>query len=343
MQIAEALLRGEPNKVCDQIADGILDEYLRRDPNARLSIDVFCSHGALMIGGEVVSSADFDVSDLAKKIYAESGYFDDLEPFVNLDVKSPSPLKNDSVFCAAQVPFVGYATSSTPEMLPRLYSAAQSLVRRLDDLRQLDPEFSWLKPDGRVLVGGGGNQIKLVALNVQHSEEIEDTFLRTRLVERIVLPILHSVDGMNIFINQHGKQTEGGFQAVSAQNNRCLASDTYGGLVPCPNGALSGRDPLNPARLGAYAARFAAKNLVARGLGKTVMVRGVYLKGQELPVALTAQSGEGRDLTSELKKFSDFRISAVAERLDLKKPRYRHTAYYGHFGRDGFPWEKIER
>jgi len=342
MQFVECVTRGQPDKVADQIADGIVDEYLRRDKLARVSVDVLCSHGAMMIGGEVTSTADFDVGAIAKRVYRECGYLDEIEPFVNISTDVSEVIALDKLGSANDVTVAsGYATSVTPQFLPKPYVLAQAVVKRLDDLRGLDPEFAWLRPDGKVLIGADRGSIKYATLIVQHDDSVDESLVRTRLFERVLLPVLGSAESVTIAINRQGKYTQGGFQLGVGVTGRKIASDTYGGLLPWGGGALSGKDPSKIDRLGSYMARFAAKTLCAKGLGRSIMVDVVYARGEERPIYLKARTGEGKDLTNQLASF-DFRPSAILERLDLRRPIYRATACYGHFGREGFPWEKVE-
>lgn len=343
MQFVEAPTKGQPDKVCDAIADAILDEYLRRDPNSRVSIEVFGSHGMIAIGGEVTSNADFDVAAVAKQVYREVGYTDEIEPFVNIAADAPDILStvkrggaNDA--CVAS----GYATSATPQFLPRPLVLAHALAKRLDDLRSLDTEFSWLRPDGKVLVGMEGVRPKHITVTIQHDEQVEESLVRTRLFERAISPIIGMNEGVNVTINKSGRVTSGGFQSDTGVTGRKISSDTYGGLLPWGAGALSGKDPAKIDRLAGYMCRYAAKNLVALGAGKTVLVDAVYERGAERPVFLRARTGEGKDVTAKLTELFDFRPSAMLETLDLRKPIYKSTACYGHFGREGFPWERIK-
>lgn len=340
MRYTESVTKGQPDKVCDQIADAIVDEYIRHDPKARVSIDVMGSHGAIMVSGEVTTKADFDVESIVKRVYREIGYVDEHEPYVSIERDAPNVLLAEKRGGANDTTVVtGYATSSTPEMLPEPLLLAHAIAKRLDDLRSMDREFSWLLPDGKVLVGCEGTEPRFVGLTVQHDESIDESFVRTRLAEQVIAPIVGNLDKVTVTVNQGGACTAGGFSAFIGLTGRKIACDTYGGLLPWGGGALSGKDPGKIDRCGAYMARYAAKWLVAKGAGKTVQVTLCYVRGMEHPVMVKARTGEGKDVTSALQGM-DFRPSAILERLNLRVPRYRETACYGHFGRD-FPWERI--
>ncbi|MEI7740894.1 MAG: methionine adenosyltransferase domain-containing protein [bacterium] len=343
MQFVEVVTKGQADKICDQIADAVLDEYLRREPNSRVSLEVFGSHGMMVIGGEVTSKADFDVATVAKQVYHEIGYLDEIEPFVNIALDSPDSIRTSerggaNDMCIAS----GYATNATPQFLPASLVLAQAIAKRLDDLRLTDSSFNWLRPDGKVMVGFDGQHPKFIKIMVQHDDSVDDSMVRTKLFERVVASMLRNLDGVKVDINYSGKITQGGFQVDTGVTGKKLAADTYGGVLPWGAGSLSGKDPSKIDRLSAYMCRFAAKNLVAMGAGRTVMIEAIYSRGEEKPVFLRARTGEGKDLTETVKEKFDFRPASILERLDLRRPIYKATACYGHFGRNEFPWEKLD-
>lgn len=342
LKTVEVPLKGHPDKICDQIVDAILDEYLRRDENSRVNIQALGSHGMLMIGGTVDSRADFDCSEIAKNIYRKIGYADDIETFVNVERPSED-LSKTIVAGGTQGTSViyGYATKETREMLPRAVVFAHALAKRIDDLRLTDPGFSWMCPDGKVQLTMDGSKPVSVTVLVQHAEKMDRSSIQTKLVESAILPILGEGDGMKMFVNTAGTFCTGGFACGAGASGRKTNSDTYGGLIPSSSGQMSGRDPLHPNRAGTYMARFAAKNLVKSGIAGNVLISAGYTIGQQGPVFVEARSGTGEDLSKIVKEKFDFRPEAIVERLDLKRPIYGETAVYGSFGHSSLPWEEL--
>jgi S-adenosylmethionine synthetase len=342
MKTAESVTEGHPDKVCDQISDALLDEYLRRDPSSRVAVETFGSHGMLVIGGEVTSSADFDVEGLAKQVYRDIGYDEDLKVFVNIEVQSPDISQGvDTGGAGDQGIMYGYATVETPEYMPAPVVFAHELTRRLADLRRHDAAFSWLGPDGKSQVTMDHGRTKAVVLSTQHSPDIEQEQIRQMLVDQLITPVFGDLTGIDVMINPTGRFVTGGFAADTGLTGRKLMVDTYGGMIPHGGGAFSGKDSTKVDRSAAYMARFAAKNLVAGGYAKKCLVSVAYAIGKAEPVMLTARSEDGRDLSLLLKKYFDFRPRAIIERLGLRRPMFRETAAYGHFGRAHFPWEQI--
>ncbi len=344
MKTSESVTEGHPDKVCDQIADMLLDEYLRRDQNSRVAVEVFGSHGMLVVGGEVTSSAELDVEGLAKKLYRDIGYDEQLETFVNIEQQSGDIAQGvDTGGAGDQGIMYGYATAETKEYMPPTVVFAHELAKRLADLRRHDPAFSWLGPDGKSQVTMDRGRVKAVVVSTQHSPDIEQEQIRQMLLESLILPVFGDIEGVDVHINPTGRFVVGGFTADTGLTGRKLMVDTYGGLIPHGGGAFSGKDATKVDRSAAYMSRFAAKNLVANGYAKKCLVSVAYAIGKAEPVMLTARSEDGRDLSLLLKKYFDFRPRAIIERLALRRPIFKETAAYGHFGRPQFPWEQISK
>ncbi len=342
LKAVEVPFSGHPDKICDQIVDGILDEYLKRDPKSRLNIQALGSHGMLMIGGVADSRADFDVATLAQNIYTKIGYVDGIEPFVNIE-RASEDLAKIAVKGGAQGTVIthGYATKETREMLPRALVYAQAIARRITDLRVTDARYAFLLPDGKVQVAADGDKVKIVNLAVQHTDSIDRSQIQRLLLEEVLTPILGDTEGMKLSINFAGNFTIGGFMAASGSSGRKEVSDTYGGLLPWGGSSFSGKDPHHPARAGLYMSRFAAKELVKKGVAGNVLISVGYGLGQKEPVFLEAVSGTGQNLKAMVEKEYDFRIEAIVERLQLATPHYGRVAIHGQFGRDGLPWEDV--
>lgn len=342
----ESVTQGHPDKVCDQVADAIVDEYLKRDKHASVDVHVLAGHGMMMVGGEVHSSADFDIGALAKEVYAHIGYKDDIEVFVNVESQTEE-MRRVTNGATDNVVMSGYATNETRERLPRVLVYAHNLVRRLDDLRKTDPAFSWLKPDGKVQLTMEADQVCAVSLLASHHVSIDEKDVKTALLERLLVPILGE-EGVQMYINPIGTFIDAGFRADAGASGHKLTVDTYGGLIPQGDKSISGKDPMRVDRAGAYMARFAARYLVDQGLASSAMVRLVYSMGKAEPIHIDATGlgaksrGSKMDLTNLLKETFDFRPEAIVERFDLRRPIYRSTSVYGHFGREGFPWEETD-
>lgn len=342
MKTVESVTEGHPDKVCDQIADALLDAYLTQDPGSRVAVEVFGSHGALMIGGEVTSRGELDPVRIAKKIYKEIGYDDDLEVFTNIEEQSPDIAQGVETGGAGdQGIMYGYATAETPEFLPRPVVLAHKLSYGLADLRRHNSQFAWLRPDGKTQVTIENGRVMTVVVSTQHADDVPQSLIKKMLVTNLIQPVIGSIEDVHILINPTGSFVRGGFAADTGLTGRKIMVDTYGGLMPHGGGAFSGKDPTKVDRSAAYMARFAAKNIVANGLAKNCLVSVAYAIGREEPVMVQAKSGEGKDLTPFLKQHFDFRPLAIIERFNLRRPLYRPTAAYGHFGRDEFPWEHI--
>lgn len=347
LKTVEALCAGHSDKICDQIADGIVDEYLRRDPESRIDIKVLGSHGMMMIGGEVNSTADFDVAALAKQIYREIGYFDEIEVFVNVETSSAEIKTARGSFDTVVVN--GYATRETREFLPLPLVLANGLVRRLDDLRRLDPAFHWLGADGKAQVVMEGKKVSVVTLLASHAVDVSPLDVQAKLLERVVSPVIGG-DEAKIFINPIGSFSTQGFQVEAGASGHRPAGDFYGGLIPHGDSSPIGKDPQRAERAGAYMARFVAKQLVKQGLADSVMVSLTYTLGRSEPIVVgvrpsprpsptTVVREGGGDLLKYVKQNHNFNLDSIVEQLDLKKPRYRSVSVYGQFGHEGLPWE----
>ncbi len=341
LKAVEAPLAGHPDKVCDLLVESVVDEYLRRDLLSKMDIQALGSNGMLMLGGVVDSRADFDVSDIAKQAYAGLGYTEPIELFVNLERPSQERLRTPRVTGASGTAIIyGYATRETRELMPRSVVYANSLARRIDDLRHTDTRFSWLRPDGKVQLAMQGDKVVSVTVIAAHTEDMDTTQVQSLLLEHAVVPVLGDLEGVKVFINPVGPFTSGGFTLNAGVSGRKILSDTYGGLLPHGGVAMVGKDPLKPSRAGAYMARFAARELVKDGLAANLLITVVYTVGLEEPISLCARGGDGTDLSKIVQERFDFRPEAIVERFNLRRPLYAACANYGMFGREGVPWEE---
>lgn len=338
----ESVTSGHPDKICDQISDAILDAYLEQDPYARVAVESFGSHGLLVIGGEVSSKGEVDAANIGRSLYKDIGYTDDLNIVTNI-VKQSSDIAQgvDTGGAGDQGIMYGYATDETPEFMPYAVVLVHKLTQGLDKLRRNDPECSWLGPDGKAQVTVENGRVKTVLVSCQHSNGISQAEIRELLIKKLIAPVVGDTNGVEILVNPTGKFVAGGFTADTGLTGRKIIVDTYGGLIPHGGGCFSGKDPTKVDRSAAYMARFAAKNVVANGLAKDCLVSVAYAIGRAEPLMVYAETEEGKDISALVKEKFDFHPLAIIERLDLRRPIYKNTASYGHFGRDGFPWEVV--
>ena len=338
----ESVTSGHPDKICDQISDAILDECLKQDPKSRVAMETFGAHGFLAIGGEVTTKAAFNAEEIARKVYRDIGYKDDLQVVTNIIKQSPDIAQGvDTGGAGDQGIMYGYAAkNSSNEFLPESIVLVHKLTRGLESLRR-GGNHNWLGPDGKAQVTMEGDKVRTILVSTQHQENISQDEIRSLLIKDLVEPLVSDVSNIEILINPTGKFVVGGFTADSGLTGRKIMVDTYCGLVPHGGGCFSGKDPTKVDRSAAYMARFAAKNLVAQGLAKECLVSVAYAIGRAEPLMVEAVTGEKESLAKVVREKFDFRPKAIIECLGLERPIYLPTAAYGHFGRPEFPWEKI--
>lgn len=351
----ESVTAGHPDKICDQISDAILDECLRQDPLSRVAVESFGGHGKLVIGGEVTTRAKVDYMKIAAEVYARAGYTDPLEITVHIVEQSPDIAQGvDTGGAGDQGIMYGYATNETSEFLPLAQVLSRDLTDRLTEARE-SGEVAWLRPDGKAQVTIKKTLQPLsplqsliplsVLVSCQHSEDVTKEELTNCVQEKIINPVFEkrgvSLEHAEILVNPTGRFILGGFAADTGLTGRKIMVDTYGGLAPHGGGAFSGKDPTKVDRSAAYAARHAAKWLVANGYANQALVSLAYAIGRAEPVMIYAVDEKGNDLSELLKDF-DFTPRGIIERLDLRKPVFYETAKGGHFGRQGFVWERVE-
>ncbi|MEI7741021.1 MAG: methionine adenosyltransferase [bacterium] len=336
----ESVTSGHPDKVCDQISDAVLDACLREDPKSRVAIESFGCHGLLIVGGEVTTLAKPDYEKIARSVYDEIGYLEPLEIITRVVEQSPDIAQGvDTGGAGDQGIMYGYACDETPEFLPCGVVLVQKLAAGLERLRK-SGELGWLKPDGKTQVVIDGDRVTSVLVSTQHDAAVSQEEIKRTLIEKLIAPVVGDLSGVEILVNPTGLFVLGGFEADTGLTGRKIMVDTYGGLAPHGGGAFSGKDPTKVDRSAAYMCRFVAKNLVARGLAKRCLVSVGYAIGRAEPVMVTAINENGEDLSRYLSEF-DFKPRAIIERLDLRRPIYQKTSAYGHFGREGFPWEAL--
>ncbi len=337
----ESVTSGHPDKVCDQISDAILDACLKEDAYSRVAIETFGGHGLVVVGGEVTTNARVDYGKIAEDVYRDIGYSDSLRTITNVIEQSPDIAQGvDTGGAGDQGIMYGYATKETEQYMPRSVIFAHALTKGLEDLRRKGT-LPWLSPDGKAQVTLEDGRVKTVLVSTQHAQGMTREDIQSHLIEHLIKPTIGDLEEVQIYVNPTGVFVRGGFDADTGLTGRKIMVDTYGGLISHGGGAFSGKDATKVDRSAAYMARFVAKNLVANGYANTCVVSVAYAIGHSEPLMVEAINEHGGSLGSMVREKFDFRPQAIIERLNLRRPLYRATAAYGHFGRDGFPWEEV--
>jgi S-adenosylmethionine synthetase len=338
----ESVTSGHPDKICDQVSDAILDACLSQDPKSRVAVECFGSHGLFVIGGEVTTRAKFDAAKIARKVYKDIGHSDKLKIIVNIVKQSPDiAMGVDTGGAGDQGIMYGFATNETPEYLPKAVAMVHKLTKGLEDLRR-SKKIKWLLPDGKAQITIHNGKIKTVLVSTQHKKGISIETIRREITNKLIKKVVGDIKNVKILVNPTGRFEIGGFMGDTGLTGRKIIVDTYGGLIPHGGGSFSGKDPTKVDRSATYMCRFAAKNIVANKLAKSCLVSVAYAIGKAEPLMLRATDEKGKDLSAYVAKNFDFRPRAIIERLNLQTPIYQKTASYGHFGRTGLPWEKID-
>ncbi len=372
---SESVTEGHPDKVCDQVSDAILDEMLRQDPASRVAVETMVTTGLVHVAGEVTTEAYVDIPGVIREVVGSIGYtsskigFDGDSCGVSVSIGEQSPdiwmgvghatdVDGDDLGAGDQGLMFGYACNDTPALMPLPIAIAHRLTARLAEVRR-SGEVEGLRPDGKaqVTIGYDGDQartVDTVVLSSQHAEGMDMGSLRAALEESVIAPVLadFALDstGHRSLINPTGKFEIGGPKGDAGLTGRKIIVDTYGGMARHGGGAFSGKDPSKVDRSAAYAMRWVAKNVVAAGLADRCEVQVAYAIGTAHPVGLyvetfgTAQVAPER-ITAAVREVFDLRPAAIIEALDLRRPIFRQTAAYGHFGRElpDFTWERTDR
>jgi S-adenosylmethionine synthetase len=341
----ESVTSGHPDKICDQISDAILDAYLALDGKSRVAVETFGGHGKLVIGGEVTSKGKVDYVKIAREVYKEIGYDDELEISAHIVTQSPDiAIGVDTGGAGDQGIMYGFATDETPEFLPKGVVLAHNLAKRLEEARK-NRKIKWLRPDGKTQVTYTHGKLNTVLVSTQHTPDVSLEEIKKEITEKIIWPLLSDEEKktVKILVNPTGHFVQGGFEADTGLTGRKLMVDTYGGIIPHGGGCFSGKDATKVDRSGAYMARFVAKNLVAAGYGKEVLVSVAYAIGMAEPLMIEAINEKGKDLSEIVRQNFDFKPLSIIKTLGLRNPIYKQTATYGHFGKKNLPWEKIEK
>ncbi|MCI8653430.1 MAG: methionine adenosyltransferase [Angelakisella sp.] len=374
---SESVTEGHPDKICDQISDGILDAILEKDPMGRVACETSCTTGLVQVIGEVTTSCYVDVQKLVREIVLDIGYdnaaygFDgatcgvltsihEQSPDIALGVDNSAEVKageaEDQNGAGDQGMMFGYACNETPELMPMTIAFAHRLARQLTKVRK-EGTLPYLRPDGKTQVtvryeDGQPKEITTIVVSTQHGEEVSQEQIHEDIKKQVIDPVIPAELRKNCqyLINPTGRFVVGGPHGDSGLTGRKIIVDTYGGWGSHGGGAFSGKDPTKVDRSAAYAARWVAKNLVAAGLCSRCLIQLAYAIGVARPVSVcvdTYGTGTVSDeiLEKAVEKVFDLRPSALIRTLDLRRPIYRKLAAYGHMGRTDLDvaWEKTDR
>jgi S-adenosylmethionine synthetase len=380
MFTSESVTEGHPDKICDQISDGVLDACLEQDPMSRVACETATKTGFVMLLGEITGEAFVNFDELVRKIVKEIGYdssekgFDgntcgvlsaiasqspdiDMGVSKSLEAKGGDQDEIDLIGAGDQGMMFGYACNETPTLMPLPIFLAHKLTRKLAELRK-SGTLPWLRPDGKSQVTveyayGKPKRVDTVLISTQHAPDISHAEIRESLIEHAILPTIPADmvdDKLKIFVNPTGRFVVGGPMGDAGVTGRKIIVDTYGGMGRHGGGAFSGKDPTKVDRSAAYAARWAAKNVVAAGLADRCEIQVAYAIGVAHPLSVNVETfGTGKiadeKIAALVTQNFDLRPGAIIRDLDLRRPIYRQTAAYGHFGRDDieFPWERTDK
>ncbi|MEO7350018.1 MAG: methionine adenosyltransferase [Terrimesophilobacter sp.] len=378
---SESVTEGHPDKICDQVSDGILDALLTEDPSSRVAVETLVTTGLVHVAGEVTCSGYVEIPQLVRDIITGIGYTSSAVGFdgascgvaVSIGTQSPDIAAGvdtamearegghdalDKLGAGDQGIMFGYATKETPELMPLPIWLAHRMAERLAEVRK-SGQLDYLRPDGKtqVTVGYDGDiptTVETVVLSTQHSPSVSQTTLQADMAKFVIVPVLErtrlKISDTTMLVNPSGKFELGGPQADAGLTGRKVIVDTYGGWSRHGGGAFSGKDPSKVDRSGAYALRWVAKNAVAAGLADRLEVQIAYAIGKAAPVGFyvesfgTAHVSESTILRA-IREVFDLRPAAIIRDLDLLRPIYQQTATYGHFGRElpDFTWERLDR
>ena len=374
---SESVTEGHPDKVADQISDAVLDEIIERDPNGRVACETLVTTGQVHVVGEITTTCYVDINKVIRRTIKDIGYTDSHYGFdadtvgvlVSLDEQSPDIAQGvddalesrgtgQAIGAGDQGMMFGYATDETPEYMPVPISLAHKLTRRLAEVRKVTGEISYLRPDGKSQVtvqydeAGVAQRVDTIVISTQHAPEASLKEITADVIKYIIEPVIPEslLKDTRYLINPTGKFVIGGPQGDAGLTGRKIIVDTYGGMARHGGGAFSGKDPTKVDRSAAYAARWVAKNIVAAGLAKKCEIQLAYAIGVAEPVSIridTFKTGKvaETDLEKAVRQVFDLTPLGIIENLNLRRPIYKQTAAYGHFGRLDIelPWEQLNK
>jgi len=361
---SESVTEGHPDKVSDQVSDAVLDAILARDPNGKVACETLVTTGLVLVAGEITTDAYVDIPSLAREVVRDIGYTDAAYGFdyetcsvlTSIDEQSPDIRKGvvGNQGAGDQGMMFGYACRETEALMPLPIFLAHRMAERLAHVRRTESSLAYLRPDGKTQVtveyeNGKPVGVDAVVVSTQHSPDVEVPQIKKDMTRYVITPVLekYGIGGdYSIHVNPTGRFVEGGPKADCGLTGRKIIVDTYGGMGRHGGGAFSGKDPSKVDRSASYAARHVARNIVAAQLADRCEIQVAYAIGEKEPVSVRVDAfGTGKvtddRLTAVVRELVDLTPNGIIERLKLRRPVYRATAAYGHFGRqgDGFTWE----
>lgn len=375
---SESVTEGHPDKVCDHIADSVLDAALAADPMSRIACEVCCTTGLVLVMGEFTTESYIDIPKIVRETVKEIGYTDagfgfdyktcavlttideqsaDIAMGVNkaLEARAGEVDRANEEGAGDQGMMFGYACRETEELMPLPVTLAHKLTKKLAELRK-SGEIPYLRPDGKAQVtvayeNGVPVAVDTVVVSTQHNPGVDHATLEKDIIEKVVRPVVTDkwlTADTKYYVNPTGNFVIGGPQGDSGLTGRKIIVDTYGGMCPHGGGSFSGKDPTKVDRSACYYARYVCKNIVAAGLADRCQLQVAYAIGKAKPVSLNIDTfGTGKysdeKILEAVEKTFDFRPYSIIEQLDLRKPVYAATSNYGHFGNPAFPWEKTDK
>lgn len=370
---SESVTEGHPDKICDQISDAILDEVLRQDPNGRVAMETVTKTGLILVCGELTTKAYVDIPTIARKVLKEIGYtkseygleYETCAILSNIEEQSPDIAQgvdqaqaegkdSDEQGAGDQGMMFGFATDETPELMPLPIMLAHRLVERLSQVRR-DGTIPYLRPDGKSQVtieyeGAKPQVATTILVSSQHDDNISHSKITKDIITHVMKPVCKDWISPNtkFLVNPTGKFVRGGPYADAGLTGRKIIVDTYGGMGRHGGGCFSGKDPSKVDRSGAYAARYIAKNLVAAGIASKCEVQVAYAIGVAEPVSIMVNTFNTGKMPNDkiveiIRHVFPLKPAAIVKHFKLKRPLYKKTSFYGHFGREEFPWESLDK
>jgi S-adenosylmethionine synthetase len=365
---SESVTEGHPDKMADAISDAILDAILKKDPDSRVACETYLTTGMALVGGEISTTAYIDIQEVVRNKIKEIGYTNSEMGFdynsvavlntiheqssdIAMGIQKPTPEEQGA---GDQGMMFGYASNETDSLMPLPITIAHELTKRLAKVRK-EKKISWLRPDGKSQVtidykNGKPKSVSAVVIAAQHTDEVTHAEIKEGIIEHVITPVIPPMfltEKTEFFVNETGRFVIGGPHGDTGLTGRKIIVDTYGGVGSHGGGCFSGKDPSKVDRSGSYAARWAAKNVIASGLADECEIQIAYAIGVPKPLCVNLDTKNSnkipeKDILNLIKKHFDFRPGMIIQRLDLKRPIYAKTAAYGHFGREDpdFLWEK---